>query len=121
MDVSEQLARIAAGEAKLLELERLGDAAGSLRELTSLFAWLRDAGAHLTASDVGLDTRTAEGRRMVALLEEVARWAHTPERPRGRPGLGRRDPETAERIASLRAQGLSLKAIADELNDAGIP
>ncbi len=121
MDVSEQLARIDAGEARTLELERLGDAAGSLRELTSLFAWLRAAGAHLTAPDVGLDTRTAEGRRMVALLEEVARWGHTPERPRGRPGLGRRDPELAERIATLRDGGLGLSAIAATLNREGVP
>jgi hypothetical protein len=121
MDVSEQLTRIGAGDARTLELERLGDAAGSLRELSSLFAWLRAAGAHLTARDVGLDTRTAEGRRMVALLEEVERWGHAPERPRGRPGLGRRDPELAERIAALRDSGLSLNAIADELNAAGIP
>src|ERR1700689_4759250 len=108
MDVSEQLSRIAAGDAGALQLEGLGDAARSPRELPSLFAWLRAAGAHLTARDVGLDTRTAEGRRMVALLEEVARWGHTPERPRGRPGLGRRDPELAERIAALRDSGLSL-------------
>jgi hypothetical protein len=121
MDVSEQLARIAAGEARVLELERLGDAAGSLRELTSLFAWLRATGAHLTARDVGLDTRTAEGRRMVALLEQVARWGHTPERPRGRPGLGRRDPELAERIAALRDNGLGLSAIAAALNREGVP
>jgi Recombinase len=121
MDVSDQLARIAAGEARTLDLERLGDAAGSLRELSSLFAWLRAAGAHLTARDVGLDTRTAEGRRMVALLEEVARWDHTPERPRGRPGLSRRDPELAERIAALRDSGLGLSAIAAALNREGVP
>ena len=121
MDVSDQLARIAAGEARTLELERLGDAAGSLKELTSLFEWLRAAGAHMTARDVGLDTRTAEGRRIVALLEEVARWGHTPERPRGRPGLGRRDPELAERIAALRDGGLGLSAIAATLNREGVP
>jgi hypothetical protein len=121
MDVREQLGRIAAGEARTLELERLGDAAASLRELTSLFAWLRAAGAHLTARDVGLDTRTAEGRRMVALLEEIARWGHTPEHPRGRPGLGRRDPELAERIAALRDSGVGLSAIAATLNREGVP
>jgi hypothetical protein len=121
MDVRQQLQRIAAGEARVLELERLGDAAGSLRELTSLFAWLREAGADLAAQDVALDTRTEEGRRMVALLQEVERWGRAPERPRGRPGLGSRDPELAERIAALRERGLSLNAIASELNRAGIP
>jgi Recombinase len=121
MDVRQQLQRIAAGEARVLELERLRDAAASLRELSSLLAWLREAGADLTARDVGLDTRTAEGQRMVALLQEVERWGRAPERPRGRPGLGRRDPGLAERIAGLRERGLSLAAIAGELNREGIP
>jgi hypothetical protein len=121
MDVREQLERVAAGESHVLELERLRDAAASLRELSSLLAWLREAGADLTARDVGLDTRTAEGERMVALLQEVERWGQPPGRPRGRPGLGRRDPELAERIAGLRERGLSLGAIAAELNREGIP
>ncbi len=120
MDVSEQLARIAAGEARTLELERLSEPPARCGA-DLLFAWLRAAAAHMTARDVGLDTRTAEGRRMVALLEEVARWGHTPERPRGRPGLGRRDPELAERIAALRDGGLGLSAIAATLNREGVP
>ena len=121
MEIRQQLERIAAGESHVLKLERLRDAGASLRELSSLLAWLREAGADLTARDVGLDTRTAEGQRMVALLEEVERWHRAPERPRGRPGLGTRDPELAERIAGLRGRGLSLGAIAQELNRIGVP
>jgi hypothetical protein len=121
VEIRQQLERIAAGESRVLELEHLRDAAASLRELSSLLAWLRDAGADLTARDVGLDTRTVEGKRMVALLEEVERWGRAPEHPRGRPGLGKRDPELVERIASLRARGLSLGAIAQELNRTGVP
>lgn len=121
MESEQQLSQIAAGESRLLELERLGDAAGSLRELASLFAWLREHKAHLVARDVNLDTRTAEGRRMVALLEEVERWGRAPERPRGRPGIGKHAPELAERIAALRDSGLSLNAIAATLNREGIP
>jgi hypothetical protein len=121
VEIRHQLERIAAGESRVLELEHLRDVAASLRELSSLLAWLRDAGADLTARDVGLDTRTAQGQRMVALLEEVERWERAPEHPRGRPGLGKRDPKLAERIASLRRRGLSLGAIAQELNRTGVP
>jgi len=121
VEIRQQLERIAAGESRVLELEHLRDAAASLRELSSLLAWLRSAGADVTAHDVGLDTRTVEGQRMVALLHEVERWDRAPERPRGRPGLGQRDPELAERIASLRRRGLSLGAIAQELNRTGVP
>jgi DNA invertase Pin-like site-specific DNA recombinase len=119
-NIDTQLERIASGEADVLELERLSDAARSLKHLIALIEWLREHEAHLVAADVGLDTRRTEGRQMVALLAEVARWDRAPEKPRGRPGLLARDPNLAERIAELRGRGLSLNQIADRLNDDGI-
>jgi len=116
MDVFE---RIASGLQETLEVERLRDVAGSLRQLVALLDWLGEAGADLLARDVGLDTRTPEGRRTTALLREIAAWE--PERPRGRPGLASHAPDTARRIAELREQGLSLNAIAAGLNAEGIP
>jgi DNA invertase Pin-like site-specific DNA recombinase len=111
--------RIASGEQDRLEVERLRDVAGSLRQLVALLDWLGEAGADLVARDVGFDTRTADGHRTAALLREIAAWE--PERPRGRPGLASHAPETARRIAELRDQGFSLNAIAAALNDEGIP
>ncbi len=111
--------RIAAGEQDTLEVQRLRDVAGSLRQLVALLDWLREAGADLVARDVGFDTRTADGRKTAALLREIAAWE--PDRPRGRPALARHDPEAARRIAELRDQGLSLGAIAAALNADGIP
>ena len=105
----------------MLEADRLRDVAGSLRELVALLDWLSEAGADLVARDVGLDTRQPGGRRIVALLREVERWERHPERPRGRPGLAAADPALAERIAALRARGLSLQAIAATLNAEGVP
>jgi hypothetical protein len=111
--------RIASGQQDRVEVGRLRDVAGSLRQLVALLDWLDEAGADLVARDVELDTRTPEGRRTVALLREIAGWE--PDRPRGRPGLASHAPETARRIAELRDQGLSLNAIAAALNDEEIP
>ncbi len=111
--------RIASGEQALLEVERLRDVAGSLKQLVALLDWLHEADADLVAADVDLDTRTPEGQRTATLLREIAAWE--PERPRGRPGLAHHAPDTARRIAELRERGLSLNAIAAALNAEGIP
>jgi hypothetical protein len=115
----DQFQRIASGEQALLEVERLRDVAGSLKQLVALLDWLQAADADLVAADVDLDTRTREGQRTAALLREIAAWE--PERPRGRPGLAHHAPDTARRIAELREEGLSLNAIAAALNAEGIP
>ena len=118
------LERIAAGDASTLVAARLEAVVGSLRELLALLEWLEAAGADLVAVDVGLDTGSAVGRRMVALLREIERWDREPEPgrpPRGRPGLATRAPELSERIVAMRERGLSLQAIADALNAGGVP
>jgi hypothetical protein len=116
---------ISAGQAGTLFVHRLESVAGSFGELIRLLDWLAAAGADLVAADVGLDTATPQGRRMVALLREIDRWGRDPERPerrpRGRPGLAHLAPHVAERIAELRERGLSLQAIADALNAEGVP
>lgn len=118
------LKRIAAGEFSTLMVVRLQAVAGSLRELVVLLDWLESVGARLVASDIGLDTGSAAGRRTVAVLREIARWEHEPgpgRPPRGRPGLAVRAPKLSERITGLRERGLSLQSIADALNADGVP
>jgi hypothetical protein len=129
VDIDDGLARalgpIAAGQAGTLFVHRLESVAGSFGELIRLLDWLSQASADLVAADVGLDTATAQGRRMVALLREIDRWGREPDRPerrpRGRPGLAHGAPHVAERIAEMRERGLSLQAIADALNAEGVP
>jgi hypothetical protein len=106
---------------EIVSVARLRDAAGSLRQLVVLLDRLSASGAHLKAEDVGLDTRTPEGRRAVVLIRELERWQRDPDRPRGRPGLARHHPDVAERIGALRERGLSLQAIADALNADKVP
>jgi DNA invertase Pin-like site-specific DNA recombinase len=122
--IADALEWISGGRADTLFVRRLRSVAGSFDELTRLLDWLQAAHADLVAADVGLDTATPQGRRMVALLREIGRWTQESQRQprrRGRPGLATRAPQVAERIAQLRERGLSLQAIADALNRDGVP
>lgn len=121
--LTEALRRIAAGEASVLVTPRLRAVVMSLRELVALLDWLEGAGASMVALDVRLDTSTSAGRRMVALLREVASWNQSgPGGPRrGRPGLAAHAPELSGRINGMREQDLTLQAIADALNAEGVP
>ncbi len=123
-ELGDALRLLADGRAQTLYVESLRSVAGSLGELTRLLGWLDAYDADLLAADVNLDTRTPVGRRTLAVVREIERWGREPEsprRPRGRPGLARTSPDVAERVATLRARGLSLRAIAEDLNAQGIP
>lgn len=115
---------ISEGRADTLYLPRLGNAVHSFGELIRLLHWLEQARGDLVAADVGFDTASEAGHATLTLLREIERWEHQPDprrRPRGRPGLVVESPALAQRIAALRERGLSLKAIADELNREGVP
>jgi DNA invertase Pin-like site-specific DNA recombinase len=82
-----------------------------------------------------LDTDADDGRLAANLLVEVSRWEAERLSERTRSGLqaarrhGRAsgrpavvdDPELRVRIAQMRAQGMTLQAIADCLNAEGVP
>ncbi|MGO9955714.1 MAG: recombinase family protein [Solirubrobacteraceae bacterium] len=118
------LALIAGGAAEVLVVARLRDVASSLGELVALLAWLEQTGVDLIAADVWFDSRESGAGGTVAVLREVERWdrePHPARRPRGRPGLSSADPELAQRLALMRERGLSLQAIAAELNAERVP
>src|SRR5438034_5634899 len=73
------LERIADGDASVLVVARLGSLAPSLRDLVALLDWLEAAHADLVAVDVGLDTGTSAGRRIVRVLREIERWEREPK------------------------------------------
>jgi peptidoglycan hydrolase-like protein with peptidoglycan-binding domain/DNA invertase Pin-like site-specific DNA recombinase len=117
------LRQIAAGKARGLIVGELRALSPSAGDLGALLEWFRDAGAALVALDLGLDTSTPEGRRTAATLVTLGAWereriaAHTPSRPTP-PG---ERPELTRRIARMRATGMTLQAIADELNAERVP
>lgn len=129
------LGRIANGEASALIVSELGRLTHSAAELGKVIEWLRHATARLIAVTHGLDTGDDEGRRAADLLVEVSRWESERLSERTRSGLqaARRrrgssgrpavvdDPQLYERIAQMRAQGMTLQAIADRLNEEGVP
>jgi len=129
------LEQIGEGEADCLvvsELRRLSPSAADVLEVLDLFD---AAGARLVALDVALDTGEPEGRRVARAVAEVGAWerdrrAHRtreevalqgPRRRRfGRPGGGEQ-PELRDRIVARWAEGWTLEAIADELNEEEVP
>ncbi len=129
------LEQVATREAGALVVARLECLAGSASGLGAVVAWFEDSEARLIAVDVSLDTASPGGRiaaRALVAAGELER-SKLGERTRrglaaarrkgggvGRPSVAD-DPELRERIRSMRTDGLTLQAIADQLNADGIP
>jgi DNA invertase Pin-like site-specific DNA recombinase len=129
------LERISAGEARGLVVSELSRLGGSAVELGEILEWFTRSKARLVAVAQGLDTDERQGRLAARTLIEVSGWERERLRKCTQKGLqaarlngrraGRRavadDPELRERIARMRAQGMTLQAIADRLNEEGVP
>ena len=110
------------------ELRRLGESA---TELGRVLTWLRDRGLRLVAVDVELDTAAADGRIAAdALICVGERGEGGQLRSRGDDDTGDRRPgrqavrdlpELREHIVAMRSAGMTLQAIADRLNEEGVP
>jgi resolvase-like protein/recombinase len=113
---------IAEGRAAAIVVARLDALGRDAAELSPVLSWLEQQGARLVALEPALDTGRRADARAAELLAEVGAWRragdHGPRR--GRPAVADH-PELAARIAALRAEGLSLRAIAGRLNDEGVP
>jgi DNA invertase Pin-like site-specific DNA recombinase len=129
------LAQIAAGSADVLVVTRLQDLSVSVANLGPLLQWFAAPARSLVAIDLGLDTSTHEGRLAADAVAGVGGWEHERLSARTRRGLeaarsrgngqGRAAvadvPELHVRIASMREDGMTLQAIADALNEEGVP
>jgi DNA invertase Pin-like site-specific DNA recombinase len=129
------LKRIAEGQAAGLIVSDLRRLSRSIVDLGALMAWFRDARATLVALDLDVNTSTRKGQQVASTLIALSahkhqRIAHRTRRsvtgvrsggrPNGRPAV-RHDAELLERIAAMRAANMTLQAIADRLNDEGVP
>jgi DNA invertase Pin-like site-specific DNA recombinase len=129
------LRQIAERKARGLVVSDLRRLSRSTIELGALMEWFRDADAALIAIDLGVDTSTPAGREVAATLITLSGWERERIARRTRSGLaevraqggaaGRPAdsdrPDLSERIAAMRAAGMTLQAIADQLNAEGVP
>lgn len=129
------LDRIRSGEAGGLVVVELSRITQSVSELGTIMEWLRRLRVRLVASADEFDTESEGGRLAATLLIGVSGWernrisertrnglqaARMSGRSAGRPAVAD-DPDLSKRIAEMRAQGMTLQAIADRLNDEGVP
>lgn len=129
--LSYALEQLEEGGASRLVVHELEHVARSVAELNSVLDWFSSSGIALTALDVGLDTGTPEGRTAARTLLAVSETEQARVDARTRSGLsvvragGRPavedQPELAGQIREMRASGMTLQAIADTLNDEGVP
>lgn len=125
------LGRITAGEARGLMVSELSRLAGALPELGRVLEWLTFRDVRFIATVPWIDTSEEAGRLAVQTIIEVSRWERQRLVDGTRAGMraARRKgpasitdyPELRERIAGMRAGGMTLQAIADQLNSDGIP
>jgi DNA invertase Pin-like site-specific DNA recombinase len=125
---------LASHEASCLVVTGLDRLSTSAANLGTLIEWLDEVDARLIVIDIDLDTQTEEGRLAaralvrVGALERRAGIATEPRPARPeRSASGRGRPAVADlpllqrRIATMRASGMTLQAIADTLNKEGVP
>ncbi len=127
---------IAAGDADGIAVAKLDRLSRSVIDFSDLLDWFEHAGARFVALDLQVDTSQPGGRMVSQVLMAVAEWergtiaARTKAglaakraqgQPTGRPSVADR-PELVDRIQAMRSiEGMSLQAIADELNEDGVP
>ena len=125
----------ASGAASALVVVEFSRLTHSVAELGRTMRWLLDRGVRLVAPADALDTETESGRVPQSCWSTVSQWERTRISERTRHGLelarmnGRAvgrpavadDPDLSQRIAAMRAEGMTLQAIADQLNAEGVP
>lgn len=130
------LTRVARGHADGIMVAKLDRLSRSTVDFGLLLEWFTEQGKTLVALDLGVDTSTAAGRLVANVIMSVAEWERDANaertraalaalRARGksisRPSVADR-PDLAARIRAMREQeGMTLQAIADQLNAEEIP
>jgi DNA invertase Pin-like site-specific DNA recombinase len=125
------LQRTLDGEAQGVAVADLARLADSASELGRVLEWFLRSDVRLVAASPSLDTQDEAGRLAVQTIVELSRWEH--ERLAERTRMGMRaaqrkgpprvadQPDLRERIARMRADGMTLQGIADRLNAEGVP
>lgn len=119
--------RLRRGEASCLVVAELERLCPSIAELGEILDAIQQANARLVSLDPALDTGTTPGRVAAQALMSVSSWerarrleATSAARAKA-PVLPMIKPELRRWIVQMRASGMTLQAIADLLNDDGVP
>jgi DNA invertase Pin-like site-specific DNA recombinase len=126
--------RISEGAASCLVVARLETLTHSVADLGTVLADLHRHGARVLSIDPEIDTRSEAGRTVIRALVSVSRRERQrlaertrkglltarEQRANTRPAVEDR-PELKQRILAMRERGMTLQAIADALNDDGVP
>ena len=125
------LEHLAEGNASCLLVAQLGGLCRSVAQLRTLLDRLDAAGARLVSLQPAIDTGTQAGRDAAQVLCAISDWERTRAAERSRralatarengavpPGI---EPAVRRRILRMRAAGMTLQAIVDELNSDGVP
>jgi DNA invertase Pin-like site-specific DNA recombinase len=133
--LSHALELLSSGEATCLVVTSLDRLTTSPATLGTLIDWLDQRDVRLVVIDVDLDTSTNEGKlaaralARVGSLERERGQRHTPgelalvleaDVPSRRPAVADH-PQLKQQIVAMRASGMTLQAIADALNEEGVP
>jgi DNA invertase Pin-like site-specific DNA recombinase len=129
--LSGALQRLAAGEVTCLVVTDLRNLCRSVAEVGGVLDAIDRAGARLVSLEPPIDTGTQAGRVGARVLSAVSEWERHRSIERSRRGLdaARRqgalqptiEPELKRQITRMRRAGMTLQAIVDELNAAGVP
>lgn len=129
------LEHLKAHDASCLVVSSLERLTPSAANLGTLVEWIDRRGARLVVVDIDLDTGTPEGRLVLKALATVGgserktlmqrtrkglEAARLAQRSSGQPAVSD-PPALKQRIAEMRARGMTLQAIADTLNTEGVP
>ncbi len=127
--------RVAKGEASCIVVSELSRLTNSAVDLSRVLESVARANGRLVVMDVGLDTASDAGRIAANSLLRVGSWERRRVLESTRKGLAaaraRRAaaglpavediPALKQRILEMRAEGMTLQAIADQLNEEGVP
>jgi DNA invertase Pin-like site-specific DNA recombinase len=132
--VQEALRTLEAGEAKALVVAKLDRLSRSMLDFAAMMATAQKQSWALVALDCAVDTSTPAGEAMAHVLATFGQFERRLIGQRTKEALAAKKasgvrlgrPPTVpqsvvRRIQRLRARGLSLRSIAENLNDAGVP
>jgi len=119
------------GQASCLVVSDLGRLCKSMTDLRTVLDAVDRVDARLVSLQPPIDTGTERGRETIAIVRLLSDWERAHAAERSRKGLEAAHakgavqptikPELKRQIARMRGAGMTLQAIVDELNEAGVP